>query len=250
MHPAIAVIAVVLVGAAVWFLTKRTAPPPYVPPYEPPYVPPDDDFPTPPPDNDWPAPPSLPALYGHVENRDTGARVAGAAIRLSGPKVYTTTTDSQGAYSIINIEPGLYHCTVTADGYQTDASHHQYRADTDFKRVVRLVPVGISVKVLNPTGGQTWRIGETYNLQWQAYGLDQVEVTFRYHLPAQTISRGITGGWDKLPASPGQYSWTIPHEWGPGRHPVEPGEYTIRVNGFKDGKYITFDESKRFKITH
>ena len=191
-------------------------------------------------------PPYLPRYYGHVEDKDTGARIAGASIVLSGPQHYSIVTDGNGGFELMNIEPGLYYSTVKAGGYHDDTAHIRFRQDTDFRRTIYMIPVGISVVVLNPTGGETWVIGQTYELQWHTEGVDEVEVVFRHWINGGIITRSVTGSWGRLPAIPGYYSWQIPHE----QHgqPVEPGNYTIRVNGFKDGTYIAFDESPFFTI--
>lgn len=111
---------------------------------------------------------------------------------------------------------------------------------------VSMIPAVSSVIVLNPIGGETWARGQTYEIRWEAQGLDEVEVVYRHHQNSHIISRPVTGSWlPLLPANPGSYYWTIPYEhW----TPVEPGNYTIRVNGYKNGSSVTFHESPRFTI--
>lgn len=101
------------------------------------------------------------------------------------------------------------------------------------------------VSIISPVGGEQWLRGQTYDIQWDAHDVDKVEVTYRQwiSLPpdASTISRPITGQWEFLPPTPGLYSWTIPAD-------VEPGTYTIVVEGYKDGSLVSRAESSFFDI--
>jgi outer membrane receptor protein involved in Fe transport len=49
----------------------------------------------------------------------TGAPVSGASVSLRGPSNYFTTTDSKGAFSLVNVAPGIYTVTITRPGYTT-----------------------------------------------------------------------------------------------------------------------------------
>jgi len=269
MTAAIVVIIIVAAGALIYaFRDKLRAAPPDKPEPEPPDPPPphdpappptwpEDPDPVPPPPDDpepdqppVPLPDYVPRLTGVVRDRDTRQPLAGATIRLThGPKAYSATTDSDGRWSITNIEPSTYWRVTTASGYQEDRAFWRVQKDTDSHITTFLVPVGIVLTLLNPTGGNDWKRGHTYSIRWHARGLDTVEVTFRHWTNSHTITRSVTGSWDRLPAEPGQYNWQIPFVWGVGEHPVEAGNYTIRVNGYKGGQYITFAESRQFTIS-
>jgi uncharacterized membrane protein len=54
-------------------------------------------------------------LYGVVVDADTGQALAGVIVTVGG---LTTTTDSQGRYSI-SMTPGSYTVSFEKEGYQT-----------------------------------------------------------------------------------------------------------------------------------
>ncbi|HEY8321725.1 MAG TPA: TonB-dependent receptor [Candidatus Baltobacteraceae bacterium] len=47
----------------------------------------------------------------------SGSPVAGAAVKISGPATYTTTTDAKGAFSISDVKPGIYMVLAQKAGY-------------------------------------------------------------------------------------------------------------------------------------
>ncbi len=49
----------------------------------------------------------------------TGAPVVGAAVLLTGPTSYSTTTDAKGDFSFASVTPGIYTISVSKAGYNT-----------------------------------------------------------------------------------------------------------------------------------
>lgn len=47
----------------------------------------------------------------------SGSPVAGAAVKISGPATYTTSTDAKGAFSIADVKPGIYVVSAQKAGY-------------------------------------------------------------------------------------------------------------------------------------
>ena len=99
-----------------------------------------------------------------------------------------------------------------------------------------VMPEG-SIAIVSPTGGEQWKRGGTYDITWASEGIDEVELVIREWLAGETISRSIIPGWARVSATLGKYTWTIPVDLPLGN------TYTVRINGFQNGKYITFDES-------
>ncbi len=56
------------------------------------------------------------SMIGTVDDT-SGAPVAGAAIMLRGPTSYSTTTDSDGRFSIQNVSPGVYTISIHKPGF-------------------------------------------------------------------------------------------------------------------------------------
>ncbi|HEY9084736.1 MAG TPA: TonB-dependent receptor [Candidatus Tyrphobacter sp.] len=50
-------------------------------------------------------------------NDTTGAPIVGAAVMMTGPMSYSTTTDNHGRFSISNVTPGVYTISVSKAGY-------------------------------------------------------------------------------------------------------------------------------------
>lgn len=48
----------------------------------------------------------------------SGAPVANAAVRVTGPSNYATTSDAKGAFSVSSVKPGLYSVSITKAGYE------------------------------------------------------------------------------------------------------------------------------------
>jgi|GEM_PF-2428389 len=62
----------------------------------------------------------LAALFGVVTDDQTGAAVAGATVQITGTGGgYQSTTDMNGAYDILHIEPGSYDGMITHPDYET-----------------------------------------------------------------------------------------------------------------------------------
>jgi len=67
-------------------------------------------------DKQEPIGPTTGTITGIINEAGTGAAVAGASVHTN-PATTTTTTDSQGKYTISNVTPGSYVITAEAEGY-------------------------------------------------------------------------------------------------------------------------------------
>jgi len=99
------------------------------------------------------------------------------------------------------------------------------------------------IKVISPNGGEEWVIGNTYDIVWEAKGLEKVDIAFKdyKYTPPQIYS--IVS---EIPASLGKYSFTI------GSTEIQfygfpPGErYKILVIDEMDLPYLAVDESDNY----
>ena len=64
-----------------------------------------------------PIPPTPASLFGQVVDADTGTPIAGVLVEIVG--LVSTTTASDGSYSIINIPPGSYTIRFSHPDYET-----------------------------------------------------------------------------------------------------------------------------------
>lgn len=86
---------------------------------------------------------------------------------------------------------------------------------------IQLIPTQVpTVVLISPVGGEVWTIGETYNILWEASGIDVVELCIRLWLNGTIHTYTIV----RMSPSPGVYAWTIPTY-------LEPGtRYTVRID--------------------
>jgi len=67
--------------------------------------------------------------------------------------------------------------------------------------------VNASLQITSPIGGETWHVGETHNITWQATGVKSILVDLiGYYNGKPNFTMPISG---TLPASSGSFSWTI-----------------------------------------
>ena len=92
----------------------------------------------------------LPGGVGTVSGNVSydGSGIGGANIELAGGAYIfanTTTTDSEGEFSLINVPAGTYTLNVVADGYYNySVIDVEVTADADTPVVIELLPLGIS----------------------------------------------------------------------------------------------------------
>ena len=68
-------------------------------------------------------------------------------------------------------------------------------------------PTQPSITVTSPNGGETWKVGETHNITWNATGVQTVNITLNFGASAKySIVSNV-------PATNGSYSWTIPNNF-------------------------------------
>ena len=94
------------------------------------------------------------AIAGHVTNNATGAAIAGATVSFSGG---STTTDSNGAYTLSDVTAGTYSVTASQTGFTTQTSSVTVSAGAtstlDFHLSANSTPGGISGHVTNSATG-------------------------------------------------------------------------------------------------
>jgi len=106
---------------------------------------------------------------------------------------------------------------------------------SDANFIINSVPTGCSIEITEPSSGDTWYKGNTYNIQWTKSGTmdTQVEITlYKADLTTlQTIIKGTT-------ENDGLYSWKIPNS-------IPDGVYVVRVKTIDN---TVFDDSGDFYI--
>ena len=98
-----------------------------------------------------------------------------------------------------------------------------------------------SINLTSPSGGETWQLGETYDITWTSTGITDANIWLSF-------PGGFTCKLMNLFASAGKYSLTLHNDlcqnmFGPGS--ISPGKYKIKIFGDTDD--IT-DESGEFDI--
>lgn len=92
------------------------------------------------------------------------------------------------------------------------------------------------ITLLSPNGEEEWTIGETYNIRWESQGLETVAgINLIDYTPGDRYGYqyGIAS---MVPASSGNYSWTIPSNIVPGiKYKVVTGYES--TNDFSDGYF-------------
>ena len=58
------------------------------------------------------------SLFGYITDADTLLPIVGALVELIGAGDYSTITNSDGYYQILEIAPGVYSGQITAAGYE------------------------------------------------------------------------------------------------------------------------------------
>jgi type II secretory pathway pseudopilin PulG len=79
------------------------------------------------------------------------------------------------------------------------------------------------IKILSPSGGEEWVIGNTYEIKWESQGVEGVYIFITdMSSPSKELIR-IRGLGEEVPAAKGSFSWTIPKnifsihpDWNPG----------------------------------
>jgi len=117
-----------------------------------------------------------------------------------------------------------------------------YGNSGDFSLVSSLTP---SITVTSPNGGETWKVGETRRITWQAsnfLSIDKVRVYIDI-TDVISISSGVSNYVtdQEIPASQGYYDWTITQNQLPYSSTL-PHQYKIRISKSVD-PYTTYDSS-------
>ncbi|MCX6751592.1 MAG: peptidoglycan-binding protein [Candidatus Nomurabacteria bacterium] len=94
-----------------------------------------------------------------------------------------------------------------------------------------------SITVLSPNGGETYKMGQTYNIVWNSTGVDKVYI----YLSKKDINGVVALIGDNISASLGKYPWTIPVD---NSDIIKGGQFKIVIS--KDGADSTFDNSDNY----
>jgi len=89
-----------------------------------------------------PTPPTVTQVTGKVVD-DAGAPVSGAKVNLikAGVIVGTTTTDDQGSYTFLNVQPGIYQITVEKSGYTSGSAQAVITASAAAVSAITINPI-------------------------------------------------------------------------------------------------------------
>lgn len=78
------------------------------------------------------------------------------------------------------------------------------QAETSSILSLTVNPAGGVITVTDPDGGESWRIGTTYNITWDSSGVTNVKIE---------IQRSAGGSWEEIidstSAAPGSYGWQV-----------------------------------------
>ena len=129
-----------------------------------------------------------------------------------------------------NIDPtvSLYsQCKIQI----TDASNATVNDTNDnyFSIVAAVAP---SITVLSPNGGESWKVGETKRITWQASGFSSTDKVKIYIdiVDVTAVSSGVSNYvTEEVSASQGYYDWTIVQNQLPYGSTL-PHQYKIRIN--------------------
>jgi len=133
-------------------------------------------------------------------------------VPVSGGSYSWTISDIIGAGSI---SPGTnYQIQIKQSGVTSDLSD----------AIFTILPSGDpTIVVTSPNGGESWNLGGTYNITWNALNMTG-------NVGIKLFRNGVSLGYvaTDVPASGGSYSWTISNIIGAG--PISPGtNYKIQV---------------------
>ena len=176
---------------------------------------------------------------------DQGSPIAGAAVTISGPHSYRTTTDASGAFAISNIVPGLYRVTIAKAGYDTASAADFAVAAGQSQRVeVRMHSATFSslrtIATVRSLGRGTFNtstasVNVVTAQTFQDQGQDQVTRVLN-QIPGMQISFPASSASGAVPGA-----ITVPNIRGAGSfetatlidgHPVSVGDYGDYVTTF------------------
>ena len=148
---------------------------------------------------------------------------------------------SSGKYSwtvpYFKNEGGVYKIEIL------DLSSMDVRGFSDNYFSIISDPTSPSIIILSPNGGEKLEIGKTYDITWQANGIQEVDITLLHGLVPYPIAR-------RVPATLGKYSWRVSdivnEQYWIGNNIID----LIGFTSIADGDKVFRDESDRvFSIT-
>ncbi|GEM_PF-2774779 len=96
-----------------------------------------------------------------------------------------------------------------------------------------------TITVTSPNGGETWKVGETYNITWNSANMNKINI----EIIDTTISAGVTLNLaENYSAAAGSYAWTIPSNVGE----VPGNRYKISLSGAGIGFFNINDSSDNY----
>ena len=158
-------------------------------------------------------------------------------------KAYSTTNNGNLNIEALNLPIGSDY-KVRVYSYDT-----QDFSNATFSIVATSAP---SITVTSPNGGETWKVGETKRIAWQASNFlstDKVKIYVDITdatLSGSGVSNYVTD--QEITASQGYYDWNIAQSQLP-NNSTRPHQYKIRISESVD-PYTTYDTSDApFNIT-
>ena len=112
-----------------------------------------------------------------------------------------------------------------------------FLAGDEIPKDIQLTPAQpVTLRLIWPVGGEVLTRGSTYNITWDATGIDLVDLMVRLWMPDVTHTYSIAF---RISAHLGIYAWTV-------QDFLEPDtRYTVRIDGIQAVPFgvLAYDES-------
>ena len=168
----------------------------------------------------FPLQPKPCTIKGRVTDSVTGSGISDATVSASGPTSRSTTTDSNGYYSLSNLNPGSYSVTASKSGYNSQTKFTTVSAGGTSTLNFQLTPcvdllwTDIWTNPSSPTGGQNSRI------YWQVKNRGtcgtSTSFTNYFYIDDQNVGQGTNNGLGAWST----YNWYLDRTLGPGYHVI------------------------------
>jgi hypothetical protein len=107
-------------------------------------------------------------------------------------------------------------------------------------------PSTFEVKVINPNGGESYRVGDKVAINWKTAGnFDYCTPLFRYATDQEGMGRALVGG-DMLKITNGNYVWVIPSQTGALTNQLKIVVSCFKAGATKAENIVVMDESDAY----